>query len=93
MGGMPANALATTTQVFEAGRLSTGSFQVEKSDPSSPPKQLFIVTPTEEGTYPVLLFLHGTSLRATFYSLLFLHISSHGFIVVAPQVSHVFLVK
>ena len=72
--------------VFETGKVSTTYYQVEQSDTVSPPKSLLIVTPTVDGTYPVLMFLHGTCLFNSFYSDLFQHISSHGYIVVAPQV-------
>lgn len=58
----------------------------EEQDKKYPPKDLFIVHPTKSGRYPVLLFFHGTSIKTSFYSQLFKHISSHGFIVVAPQV-------
>lgn len=75
----------TTTSVFDRGIYETRSFTVETSTTGTP-KPLFIVTPTTKGTYPVILFLHGFYLRNTFYSQLLLHISSHGYIVVAPQV-------
>ncbi|KAL5561748.1 hypothetical protein UlMin_031495 [Ulmus minor] len=55
------------------------------SSSSSPLKPLLIVTPTVKGTYPVILFLHGFYLRNNFYLQLLQHISSHGYIVVAPQ--------
>lgn len=77
----------TTTSVFNKGKLTVESIKVETSDSSSsPPKPLLIVTPTIEGTYPVVLFLHGFYLRNYFYDDLLHHISSHGVIIVAPQV-------
>ncbi|KAF8401747.1 hypothetical protein HHK36_012693 [Tetracentron sinense] len=60
-------------------------FSVQTSNTSSPPKPLLIVTPTNEGKYPVLLFLHGFYLHNCFYTDLLKHIASHGFIAVAPQ--------
>lgn len=56
----------------------------------APPKQLLIATPSEAlgGEFPVLLLLHGYLLYNSFYSQLMQHIASHGFIVIAPQVSH-----
>ncbi|KAF3975225.1 hypothetical protein CMV_001497 [Castanea mollissima] len=82
-------ALATTTTVFYQGKLPFTSKQVETSNgdgsSSPPPKPLLIVTPTTTGQYPVILFLHGFYLRNYFYSQLLEHISSHGYIVVAPQ--------
>lgn len=58
----------------------------EEREKKYPPKEILIVHPIESGTYPVLLFFPGTSLVNSFYSQLFKHISSHGFIVVSPQV-------
>ena len=52
----------------------------------SAPEPLIIVSPIQEGFYPVLLFLHGTLTSNEAYSELFYHIASHGYIVVAPQV-------
>ncbi|KDP21405.1 hypothetical protein JCGZ_21876 [Jatropha curcas] len=49
----------------------------------SPPKPLLIV---EDGTHPVILFLHGTCLQNSYYAQLFEHIASHGYMLVAPQV-------
>ncbi|KAK7845606.1 chlorophyllase-1 [Quercus suber] len=76
-------ALATT--VFSLGNFPFTSKKVETSNRGSPPKPVLIVTPTTSGQYPVILFLHGFFLRNGFYSQLLEHISSHGFIVVAPQ--------
>ncbi|KAM0942065.1 putative chlorophyllase [Dioscorea sansibarensis] len=58
---------------------------METEDSSSPPKPLLIVTPSKAGKYPVVLFLHGFVLSNQSYSQLLSHISSHGFILVAPQ--------
>lgn len=54
--------------------------------PPPPPKGLLVATPVEEGEYPVVMLLHGYLLYNSFYSQLMLHVSSHGFIVIAPQV-------
>ncbi|XP_050365579.1 chlorophyllase-1-like [Argentina anserina] len=54
-------------------------------DFSAPPKPLLIATPTVNGTYPVLLLLHGFYLRKYFYKGILQHTASHGFIVVGPQ--------
>ena len=54
--------------------------------PPPPPKSLLVATPVEEGEYPVVMLLHGYLLYNSFYSQLMLHVSSHGFIVIAPQV-------
>ncbi|KAL5561737.1 hypothetical protein UlMin_031484 [Ulmus minor] len=89
----PVSALSTTsapavktTSVFNKGTFSFTSVDVRASSSSSSPlKPLVIVTPTVKGTYPVILFLHGFYLRNNFYLQLLQHISSHGYIVVAPQ--------
>ncbi|XP_039134534.1 chlorophyllase-2-like [Dioscorea cayenensis subsp. rotundata] len=72
--------------VFEMGKLKAQEITIKKGC-SSPPKSLLIVTPSESGKYPVVLFLHGFLLSNNYYSLLLNHISSHGFILVAPQLS------
>ncbi|XP_078430941.1 chlorophyllase-2-like isoform X1 [Wolffia australiana] len=51
----------------------------------SPPKPLLVASPTDEGEFPLLLFLHGYLLYNSFYTQLISHVASHGFIVVAPQ--------
>ncbi|XP_073010442.1 chlorophyllase-2 [Typha latifolia] len=84
--------MAKPSHVFEQGNHSVKLFNVEvgdsgsRSDSSStPPKPLLIAAPTEEGDYPVVLFLHGYLLFNSFYSQLFQHVASHGFIVIGPQ--------
>lgn len=71
--------------VFKLGSHTTTSITVDASDISSPPRSLFIVSPVEQGTYPVILFFPGTALSNNSYSQLFQLISSHGFIIVSPQ--------
>ncbi|UCD29692.1 MAG: dienelactone hydrolase family protein, partial [Planctomycetota bacterium] len=41
--------------------------------------------PTEFGSYAVVVFQHGFLLANSFYSEMLRHLSSHGFVVVAPQ--------
>lgn len=92
------------SSVFEIGKYTTVVVKVEaetsclgKNKASSltvpPPKQLLIATPsdTEAGEFPVLLLLHGYLLYNSFYSQLIQHIASHGFIVIAPQVSYLLI--
>ncbi|KAG8389026.1 hypothetical protein BUALT_Bualt02G0186600 [Buddleja alternifolia] len=86
------NSMAKTS-VFEAGNLAVKSIKVKKSDASSPPAEVLIVTPEDEGSYPVLLFCHGYSTKTSWYSHLLQHISSHGYIVVAPQFYHCLLIS
>ncbi|PIM99853.1 Chlorophyllase [Handroanthus impetiginosus] len=78
------NSLATMS-VFEPGNLGIKTIKVKKSDASSPPAELFIVSPEAEGTYPVLLFCHGYCTGNSWYSQLLQHVSSHGYIVVSPR--------
>ncbi|KAH7669510.1 Chlorophyllase protein [Dioscorea alata] len=73
--------------VFEMGKLKVQEKKINIEDSSSPPKPLLIVTPSDSGTYPVVLFLHGFLLSNHHYSQLLNHISSHAFILVAPQLS------
>ncbi|KAI5441614.1 chlorophyllase-1 [Lathyrus oleraceus] len=68
------------TDVFQAGNISWKQFNVNTS-----PKPLLVFAPTVEGTYPVILFCHGYAISNSYYSKLLGHITSHGFIVVAPQ--------
>ncbi|KAF4369715.1 chlorophyllase-1 [Cannabis sativa] len=81
--------ISNSTDVFEKGCFEIKSNFFEPRLVSwatfSPPKQLFIVSPTKEGTYPVVLFFHGFLLENKFYEDLLHHISSHGLILVAPQ--------
>ncbi|KAK6940775.1 Chlorophyllase [Dillenia turbinata] len=80
------NKSTLVTDVFEEGKFWVADFTVETSyAPGKPPKSLFIVSPTLQGSYPVVLFLHGFCVVNSFYSSLLRHVSSHGYIVVAPQ--------
>lgn len=84
---------SSTTNVFDAGNYSTSLQRVESnstnSTPLLPPKPLLIGMPSDDagGEFPVLILLHGYLLLNSFYSQLILHVASHGFIVIAPQVS------
>ncbi|GFY88041.1 hypothetical protein Acr_05g0016800 [Actinidia rufa] len=81
----PALPTAAKTNVFKEGQFIVKCTRVEESDPSSPPKPLLIISPTTQAKYPLLLFFHGFMIHNTSYALLLQHISSHGYIVVAPQ--------
>ena len=76
-----------TIDVFQVGSIDYKALNLDTSDASSPPKPLLIYTPIVAGEYPVILFCHGFYLRNHFYSDLLKHIASHGYILVAPQVS------
>ena len=76
-------AQASTT-CFDNGSYTVKSKRVSKSSGSTPNPPLYIVYPTERGSYPVILFLHGFSIPNCSYSDLFEFIASHGYIIVAP---------
>ena len=78
--------VSSSTSVFDKGSYSLETVTVATSSPSLPPTSLLIVTPATKGTFPVILFFHGFCLSNTFYLDLLQHISSHGYILVAPQV-------
>ncbi|KAI6683618.1 hypothetical protein NL676_029531 [Syzygium grande] len=92
---MPSSSFpATTSDVFETGKYKAALRRVEASASAAscgapadpPPKPLLIAFPADApGEFPVLVFLHGYLLYNSFYSQLILHVSSHGFVVVAPQ--------
>lgn len=77
-------AAPTSTTSFNNGIYKVATKSVSKSSGSTPNPPLCIVYPTEKGTYPVILFLHGFSIPNTSYSDLFKFIASHGYIIVAP---------
>ncbi|CAL9116516.1 chlorophyllase-2-like [Musa acuminata AAA Group] len=82
--------MSDARQVFEHGEHNVRLLSLEPkaatgSSPSPPPKPLIVASPTEEGEYPTLVFLHGYLLYNSFYSQLLRHVASHGFIIVAPQ--------
>ncbi|XP_022759737.1 LOW QUALITY PROTEIN: chlorophyllase-1-like [Durio zibethinus] len=81
--------LSTVLPVFIRGKYHPTSISVDSSSPYSPPKPLQIFTPSEHGIYPVILFFHGFYLYNYFYTDLLRHISSHGFIIVAPQLFNI----
>ncbi|KAJ1694434.1 hypothetical protein LUZ63_011132 [Rhynchospora breviuscula] len=72
--------------LFETGKLDVRIVTAKAGNEASlPPKPVLIASPTDVGMYPVLLFVHGFFLQNQYYTELLRHISSHGFIVVAPQ--------
>ncbi|PKU83808.1 chlorophyllase-2, chloroplastic-like [Dendrobium catenatum] len=82
--------MSSPCHVFKTGKHTVKLISVQQEDSqgsasSPPPKPLLVSAPCEEGEFPVLVFLHGFLLYNSFYTQLLQHISSHGFIVVAPQ--------
>ncbi|KAG2302347.1 hypothetical protein Bca52824_030998 [Brassica carinata] len=76
---------SSSSNPFMEGIYKTNLLTVGLSSSPSPPKSLLVATPLAEGEYPVVMLLHGYLLSNSFYSQLMLHVSSHGFIVIAPQ--------
>ncbi|XP_047072732.1 chlorophyllase-1-like [Lolium rigidum] len=76
-----------TGPVFYRGLLPVDVKNVKPNSKGmhSLPKPVMVVAPTEEGTYPVIVFLHGCNLANHYYEQLLRHVASHGFIAVAPQ--------
>ncbi|XAR57280.1 Chlorophyllase [Bertholletia excelsa] len=86
----PNSSSLSTSSVFDFGKYTTQILSVDPQNFTSscslpPPKPLLIATPSEAGEFSLLLLLHGYLLYNSFYSQLIQHISSHGFIVIAPQ--------
>ena len=90
--------------VFDEGPLSVRLFRVDpviasscgqntnqkkEKKPSFPSKAVLIAVPELGGNYPVLFLCHGFLLLNHHYSQLLRHVASHGFILVAPQVSYI----
>jgi len=72
------------SSIFEIGNETINTINVKSS--SSLPCSLLVFSPTTKGSYPVLLFFHGFMLQPSWYKSLLQHISSHRYIIVAPQV-------
>lgn len=81
------DSISEDLTVFNKGKNQvTNLIKVPKKG-SSPPESFVVVSPKEDGVYPILFFIHGTMLTNEAYSELFKFIASHGFIVVAPKVT------
>ncbi|KAJ6998453.1 hypothetical protein NC653_014589 [Populus alba x Populus x berolinensis] len=79
------HSVLSEVSVFETGNFHPIQSDVGTASSCSPPRSLLIFRPEEKGTYPVILFHHGTGCHNSWYSDVFKFISSHGYIVVAPQ--------
>ncbi|GER38340.1 chlorophyllase-1 [Striga asiatica] len=82
--------VSSKLSVFEPGNVTVKTTKVKK--PYSP-AELLVLAPEAEGSYPVLLFCHGYCTKNTWYSHILQHVSSHGYIIVAPQFYHYLLIS
>ncbi|KAF8654002.1 hypothetical protein HU200_062144 [Digitaria exilis] len=86
MAASSSPAVVIGTAVFQPGPHRVDTKHVDQSQvPSVPKPVMVVVTPTDAGTYPVAVFLHGCNLVNSWYESLLTHVASHGFIAVAPQ--------
>lgn len=79
-GSEPEGLYVGSGDVYETGELT-----VTRQDISDAPVDVLIITPEEDGEYPVVVFQHGFLMANTHYGDLLQHVASHGFVVVAPQ--------
>lgn len=69
---------------YEAGKLAVRTIDLKACE-NDAPTALRIHAPEVSGTYAVVLFQHGFMSRNSAYDEILTHLSSHGFVVVAPQ--------
>lgn len=72
-----------TANPYATGPLAVTVTELVKG--SGPNVDITVYSPAPAGTYPVIIFQHGFSLRSDYYSTMLTHVASHGFVVVAPQ--------
>lgn len=72
-----------TDDPYANGSLAVGRQEIAAGD--GLPKDVLVFWPDEPGTYPLVVFQHGFSLRNSYYSTMLEQLTSHGFVVVAPQ--------
>nr|CAB3483815.1 unnamed protein product [Digitaria exilis] len=80
MAAASSPAVVIGTAVFQPGPHRVDTKHVDQSQVPSVPKPVMVVTPTDAGTYPVAVFLHGCNLVNSWYESLLTHVASHGFI-------------
>jgi chlorophyllase len=71
---------------YGAGDLSVSVIDVAAAQAGAP-VAMQIYEPEQSGSYAVVVFQHGFQMKNGYYSTILEHVSSHGFIVVAPQMS------
>jgi len=69
---------------YEPGPLQVKTVSVDQGQQGAP-VPMVIHFPTAKHTYAVIVFQHGFLLSNAYYSNMLLHVTSHGFVVVAPQ--------
>ncbi|KAL6008082.1 hypothetical protein ACLOJK_033588 [Asimina triloba] len=75
--------MAAAAAVFDKGSYTPNT----SSHRSGLPCEMFIANPIEEGEYSVVVLFHGFLLTTSCYCEVMKHVASHGYIVVAPQLS------
>ncbi|MBH25907.1 MAG: hypothetical protein CMH57_15985 [Myxococcales bacterium] len=68
---------------YGEGELAVATIDIDEGD-NDAPTTLRIYTPTQPGTYAVLVFQHGFILTLENYDQLLGRIASHGFVIVSP---------
>lgn len=67
---------------YEPGELAVDTLEVSEQEAGVP---VWIATPQQPGTYPLVVFQHGFLMANTYYSEMLEQVASHGFVVAAPQ--------
>jgi chlorophyllase len=75
-----------TADPYGPGDLSVSVTEVDEGADGAP-VAMQIYEPDADGTYAVVVFQHGFQMQNGYYSTLLEHLASHGFVVVAPQMT------
>lgn len=75
-----------TADPYGLGDLSVSVTDVDEGADGAP-VAMQIYEPDADGTYAVVVFQHGFQMQNGYYSTILEHLASHGFVVVAPQMS------
>ena len=85
-GGCKQNLLYKSTgNFYKPGKLCVQVISLDAGQQFSNPVQMDIYTPKEAFRYPVIIFQHGFTGSIKQYETILHQLSSHGFVVVAPQ--------
>jgi chlorophyllase len=80
----PGVVFRSSSDPFIKGPLSVMQRDLRQGELGAP-RPVRLTAPTEPGTYPVVQFQHGFLSDRRAYDDILTHLSSHGFVVVAPQ--------